>query len=520
MQSKLLKYQICRASNESMTLIKLKMCFVTNLKAIFFYLNVCLNCFVQSNHPVLPFFPDRLFFAPHSSQLIKNALNKQDINWALDPAKFSNNSDSLCAQHLNSLIRTFISTGPKKSIQALIDSYGRQESGLLQGNLHWPGEYRQCRSVRVAETDLPEFEGHYCTAVWSHKSPENRKFSFFSGVCIPNFCKNADQYLLKMIVKTFSSFKDSHLENISCLDHRPIQTDTVVCLLVLSFFLLLAIMSTVFDLHKDLGQLLRVSRCPKLAQFLGCFSLKRNLDDLLNTKQQKNDLGSVHGIRVFATLSVFLIHLHLNGRFFARNPVSLFRSDLRPLFYWLLHGCQAVDTFFTLSGLLVSYRFFLSSKRPNLVRFFLGRYIRLTPLLTIITFIHASLVHRIPSGPFWDYGQSHLSSRSICRDGWWFQLLYLNNLFGFNGMVGHFTSGTFILNRVNLVRSSRVVTWSRLSVLSGESSVFVRSPKVGGNLLVEINLPLELQKQSAWTNPLWHCSTCKCFRIIRNIAPS
>lgn len=387
-------------------------------------------CQSNNNQQILPFFPDRLFSAANFSLLI-------DYNCPNTSEVFNDNDNTTCTDHLKIIFNYLVSKKPPKWLLEMLDSFGRQESGLSLGNFHWTGDYRLCKSINVPKNDLNYglvLEGHYCTAIWSIKNGHDQQFTFNSGVCLPKTCQNANKSLLIKVVKVLSNIKHD-LINISCLDHDNIDYQSLICILIILFFISLVIIATI--LHNNLVHFVSVkkSRFADLAAILGCFSLQSNYPLLISA--DKNDLLSVHIIRIMATISVFLIHFHLNGRFFTRNPNQLFRPKLSNFLYPLLHGSQSVDTFFTLTGLLISYKFFLSSPHNHLqlLHFYLSRYIRLTPSLAIIILIHSSLLHRTASGPFWDYGKSPLASKQICPHNWWSNLLYVNNLIGFNGMV-------------------------------------------------------------------------------------
>ena len=96
----------------------------------------------------------------------------------------------------------------------------------------------------------------------------------------------------------------------------------------------------------------------------------------------------------------------------------------------LANAFPSVDTFFFLSGLLVTYLSMLEmeKKRFNLALFYVHRYIRLTiPVALVLLFIVGIEPH-LGSGPFW--GSMENTIVGNCRKNWWTVLLYVNNMVG------------------------------------------------------------------------------------------
>ena len=54
----------------------------------------------------------------------------------------------------------------------VLDSDGQMQSGVMNGNHHWIGEYEQCESVKatglnISDTAKHDFDGRYCRAFYS-----------------------------------------------------------------------------------------------------------------------------------------------------------------------------------------------------------------------------------------------------------------------------------------------------------------------------------------------------------------
>ena len=54
----------------------------------------------------------------------------------------------------------------------MIDSFGKPESGILNGNFKWVGDYNECIGIRASNpnyTTIGNFRGKYCSLTWSMK---------------------------------------------------------------------------------------------------------------------------------------------------------------------------------------------------------------------------------------------------------------------------------------------------------------------------------------------------------------
>ncbi|RUS90313.1 hypothetical protein EGW08_001911, partial [Elysia chlorotica] len=100
-------------------------------------------------------------------------------------------------------------------------------------------------------------------------------------------------------------------------------------------------------------------------------------------------------------------------------------------FHAILNAPYAVDTFFTISGCLVSYLFLRGVKKAgglkvaHMVMYYVHRYLRLTPLYALAILVYNGLTPYIEEGPF----LAENSDRDVdCKDLWWTNLLYFSNL--------------------------------------------------------------------------------------------
>lgn len=86
-----------------------------------------------------------------------------------------------------------------------------------------------------------------------------------------------------------------------------------------------------------------------------------------------------------------------------------------------------MDTFFTLSGFLLSYLFFKSklTHKVNLLQLYGTRIMRLVPGLLAMILINMSVLKYLGDGPLWPL--IHAKIAGSCYHTWWATLLFFSN---------------------------------------------------------------------------------------------
>ncbi|TKR83232.1 hypothetical protein L596_016856 [Steinernema carpocapsae] len=101
--------------------------------------------------------------------------------------------------------------------------------------------------------------------------------------------------------------------------------------------------------------------------------------------------------------------------------------------YIMLNGFFCVDSFFFLSGLLLSYLFFKEIFRnPNRLRnpmtwvlFYVRRFLRLTPSYMMFIAFYVAYLKHLTIGPIELYEDRQVNN---CVENWWTNLLYVSNI--------------------------------------------------------------------------------------------
>ena len=175
------------------------------------------------------------------------------------------------------------------------------------------------------------------------------------------------------------------------------------------------------------------SRCSCIMRaLLQAFSLRKNYATLVKAPSATY-ISALDGVRVLSICWVIVGHGYalLVQYFPLQNPYDLLPPgpwgvSTRLASMFVPAGHFSVDSFFLLGGLLLVY---VGGKRMKswwaVPKGMLLRWIRLTPVLAVVLFFQWRVLPSMGSGPLWSF--VGLISRE-CPDGWWKNLLYINNL--------------------------------------------------------------------------------------------
>ncbi|XP_021359994.1 nose resistant to fluoxetine protein 6-like [Mizuhopecten yessoensis] len=363
-----------------------------------------------------------------------------------------------CFSHLQHLVSEL--TQREQWAMKMIDATGKIPSGFMQGNLAWAGSFDECLGVRT-ET----FDGQFCTAtlplsaVLGSLFPSPLGINVRMGVCIPDSCTENETRVALNALLGMVPLGKIKLQTSSVKCSEPPEYDSLAIggFTVCGVFLALMVLSTLFDVmysqhqkksnetapyEKDVsveskyrvnGDIEKPSK-PKqpgvLAKLAMAFSVYTNGRKLMSTGQPGGALGAVNGIRFLSISWVILGHVYSSALANLQNPsfMSEFMSNWTSMA--LVNALLSVDTFFTLSGLLVSYLFMKEMKkekgRINWFMFYFHRFWRLTPVYMLVLFLDVSLFRYLGDGPFWSKTGVE---QNFCKDTWWTNLLYINNVY-------------------------------------------------------------------------------------------
>jgi peptidoglycan/LPS O-acetylase OafA/YrhL len=202
------------------------------------------------------------------------------------------------------------------------------------------------------------------------------------------------------------------------------------------------------------------------------FSFYTNLIKLFKTQpnggKRTDMIGCLNGIRVLSIL--WIMFGHRMTTMYAASPKINFVFFLDWVKQYpsmiVYAGTVAVDTFFLLSGLLVTkgmLRELDKNRSLNIVQLYVHRYLRLTPSIAMVIFVNMSLAKYLGSGPFWK--ASYMTARESCDKSWWVTLLYFQNYFRKEEMVRRLENVVQIRPMIVLVSHSQLVFGRRYAAL-------------------------------------------------------
>ena len=206
-----------------------------------------------------------------------------------------------------------------------------------------------------------------------------------------------------------------------------------VMVAVIALFGLLVSLGTIPDL---LLNVFHVKIFPdKFLQLVQGFSLYTNSLKLFNTNQSSPDsLPCINGIRFLSMTWVLMGHTYstvMSG--LLNNNMMIPYGDMwlgNKAFAVMANAFPSVDSFFLIGSTLLTYGVLkqLEQRGGGLkfwILYFVHRYIRLTGVYAVIILFHATLLKHFATGP-----TSYNITWQVqgCRDTWWTNFLYVNNL--------------------------------------------------------------------------------------------
>lgn len=286
----------------------------------------------------------------------------------------------------------------------MLDSFFKIPSGVLDGDIIWPGQYDECIKINQAFNDRLTYNmtflihgKYFLAALLIPVDLIKTNLSMRVGLCLPDVCDKTDvrellEYYLGILFTNSSSKYEvnsvSHPE--TKFERTPEFIIASVICSVVGFLLLVGTLYDMFIyqrpensdivsgrfnkpeieppiLNSDTAHLLstssqgtlihRVLHNRKLGKFLLTFSISTNGSKVLSTEAPPpTAVQAVNGVRVLSMSWVILGHTYI---FLISNFKNLIPVAPELIHRWtfqiVLNAIFSVDSFFLLSGLLVSY---------------------------------------------------------------------------------------------------------------------------------------------------------------------
>ncbi|XP_046487211.1 nose resistant to fluoxetine protein 6-like isoform X2 [Neodiprion pinetum] len=382
---------------------------------------------------------ESLVFASLKNDTIKIGTSSTNIvpylpmRWKEEIKLAVQSSESTCAAKILAVIQA-VESGQTWAVQMLDAS-----SGFVRGNILDLGTYDECIEVN-GQSDNVSIRGKLCMvsfmSIFRTLTPAISRVNdrIFSSVCFPSSCNETQvEQIMNAALGNIPVLSDLGFSATEALCAREEVEGFSVGTLSTIMFVVAVGVFLIFCTVCDFVRRRRPAEASSVMIKFSKFSFYTNILEMFVTKE----LPAIEGMRV---LSMCWIVVHHQSFMFLLIP-TVNRADVDKWYnswtsLYIEAAPFAVDTFFLLSGFLMAYSFFLarkSGKPINWRRFYLHRYLRLTPSLAFVMLISSFLARWNGNGII---GGSFVA-RSVenCHENWWVNLLYLQNFVNKERMV-------------------------------------------------------------------------------------
>lgn len=337
----------------------------------------------------------------------------------------------------------------------LLDATGKIGAGVLSGNFHLVPAFDECFRYNYTS---------FCMgSVHLSFLPPTSPIVLTIGLCVPKYCNSTD---VTTVMESTNIFELD--ESMKCTDrkHPAYSLGAVFLIVVCALFVILIAVGTAVHQIQDwtapkpqkvkkvnsdtengttlavsavssdktplVNRTVTVVRAPcsregKVLEFITAFSLYKTVPTLFATNQAPGIITCMNGLHVISMFWVILGHTYDFVLGQVDNTASFADIVSRFTFQPIINGNLSVDTFFFLSGVLVTYLTLRQMKKRGRFPFlfyYAHRYLRLTPTYAFVLFFSWHLMPYFASGP-----SSSLQSPNACTTYWWTNLLYINNFY-------------------------------------------------------------------------------------------
>ncbi|XP_039289410.1 O-acyltransferase like protein-like isoform X3 [Nilaparvata lugens] len=449
---------------------------------------------------------------PNGVHWLLNLYNPHHWNPSLlpDRQKISGECRSAMKQYLISLANGTVWAAK------MSDASGRYSSQFFFGNDFWLGSHTLCKELQNtrANQNVPPFRTSFYVAKLRLKlhhemTPKVREISL--GVCLPSSCQKQDVTTLLQPEQTppehsFEVLRVRSVPGDYSIFHDPkLHIAGTVTLVILILMVIGTGYEYMFELQDQqnskkkgkqaavaattltasvhqmsaasskLGSALEVvindkqnlnnsgsdlstdsytpAKRTKTEELLLCFSCLSNSRKILHCgAAPKDSLTCVHGLRFLSLAWVIMVHTYLQVFAIAENKTLRTLTERNFMFQTVSNATFSVDTFFFISGLLVTFLYFKSSNRTSssgeregerarpspegFLAFKIGflkfcklvgyRFLRLTPAYMFVLCVASIAMRWLKSNSVFEPVSLDDSN---CDKYWWRNALYINSLF-------------------------------------------------------------------------------------------
>ncbi|GMT12004.1 hypothetical protein PFISCL1PPCAC_3301, partial [Pristionchus fissidentatus] len=331
------------------------------------------------------------------------------------------------------------------------DSSGKVGAGVLRGHAYFVGHYSECKAVDyVVQGRERNFRADYfrmdldpflrmsssndsCNVVIPVMGGIDIYWEF--GVCMPASCSSRE---LQSILRPESH---SSLETPVC---RITKTGDPLDEINAGFYITLSIMGVIVAICMLAGVVdyffseklkkKTISRSLGWCVFMSC-SLYSNISSIFDIGEaaKSDQIAPIHCIRFFSMAWVLMSHLFSSYLAVVANPDDVMALAKDWSSEVIINGFYSVDSFFFMSGVLLTFLWFKSYNRHpketmsvyGWIMFYVHRILRLSPafyiLVIFFTFVLKQMLRDSP------INMNDIIMQDSCSTTWWIEMLYLHN---------------------------------------------------------------------------------------------
>ncbi|XP_011495596.1 PREDICTED: nose resistant to fluoxetine protein 6-like [Ceratosolen solmsi marchali] len=313
----------------------------------------------------------------------------------------------------------------------MLDASSKIPSGILQGNIIDLGTFDECIASQGQFHNV-EFHGRYCMYTFGIANITTIQLHPKLSICVPSSCTEDDiKNFINNTINSIEKLKDFQVsvKSVTCsaINQKIWNLELIAYTSVFVVFVGFLIISTICDIFHSISYDGKSNS--SLLRHLTSFSLRRSIHGIFSTNIKEGNLSIIYGIRFLSMAWVIIGHTFLTNTGTAVvNMIDVSKLLITWEYIYVYTAPFAVDTFFALSGLLMTYMFLKQIRKQktfNIPMYYLHRYLRLTPAIIATLVIATIFVPKLASGPHWQ-----IASGSVCRKNWWYFLFYIQNLMG------------------------------------------------------------------------------------------
>ncbi|GJQ82042.1 hypothetical protein Trydic_g6918 [Trypoxylus dichotomus] len=372
-----------------------------------------------------------------------------------------------CQKHMNEYI-VALKNGTSWASK-MYDASGRYNSHFFFGNDFWLGSSTLCGELGNNETnsDMPPFEIRFYMAkvrinINEVLTPVTRQLNI--GQCLPKSCKPESIRLLMLNEK-------SQATSLNIIDVRAVpgnycMFDDVKFYIMGGTFLFtygLIVLATAYyliiktfnredgsktinnnnNIEEAKNKFVKKIKRGKLANVLLCFCFTTNARRILSVDRLPEEaIKCIHGLRFFSIAWIIMVHTYLEVFAISENKTLRTVTERSFLYQTVSNATFSVDTFFFISGLLVTILYFRSAEKKQkpqtinkrefkkeLVGYFvlaLYRLLRLTPAYLFVLGVNELVLRYVHN---YSVFSPAMIDHMTCSIYWWRNALYINNFF-------------------------------------------------------------------------------------------